>query len=198
MIGQRWKTAKCCGRNDITCFTCHKHCRRSCWLLIAGIGLVLMTFTRFCTCGAPWSLSVRCNCFYHGKYICSNSLPTLPLPSGHNARCYWLVSGFHWPGERKSNPITGLDRPWGFQEVEAPIFQDNQHMKVVRLPALWAGQLYPCRKYSWYSLGASFLLCYKQLGKGWGTSKHDCLVSNQQWDLVGSLEYAPILWPYCV
>jgi hypothetical protein len=22
----------------------------------------------------------------------------------------------------KSNPITGLDRPWGFQEVEAPRF----------------------------------------------------------------------------
>ena len=26
--------------------------------------------------------------------------------------------------------------PWGFQEVEAPIFQDNRHMKVVRLSAL--------------------------------------------------------------
>jgi len=27
------------------------------------------------------------------------------------------------------------------------------------------------------SLGASFPLCYKQLGSGWGTSKHNCLVS---------------------
>ena len=36
----------------------------------------------------------------------------------------------------KSNPITGLDRPRGFQEVEAPRFQDSRHMKVVRLSAL--------------------------------------------------------------
>ena len=39
-------------------------------------------------------------------------------------------------------PITGLDRPWGFQEVEAPRFQDNRHMKVVRLSALSTGRLY--------------------------------------------------------
>jgi hypothetical protein len=43
----------------------------------------------------------------------------------------------------KSNPITGLDRPLGFQEVEAPRFQDNRHMKVVRLSALRTGRLYP-------------------------------------------------------
>jgi hypothetical protein len=34
-------------------------------------------------------------------------------------------------------------KPIGFQEVEAPRFQDNQHMKVVRLSALGTGQLYP-------------------------------------------------------
>jgi len=43
----------------------------------------------------------------------------------------------------KSNPITGLERPWGFQEVEAPRFQDNQHMKVVRLSFLRTSRLYP-------------------------------------------------------
>jgi len=43
----------------------------------------------------------------------------------------------------QSNPITGLDRPWGFQEVEAPIFQDSRHMNVVRLSALRTGHLYP-------------------------------------------------------
>jgi len=42
----------------------------------------------------------------------------------------------------KSNTITGLDRPWGFQEVEAPRFQDNRHMKVVRLSALRIGRFY--------------------------------------------------------
>jgi len=44
---------------------------------------------------------------------------------------------------RLSNPITSLDRPRGFQEDEAPRFQDSQHMKVVRLSALRTGQLYP-------------------------------------------------------
>ena len=34
-------------------------------------------------------------------------------------------------------------RPRGFQEVEAPRFQDNRHMKVVRLSALRTGRLYP-------------------------------------------------------
>jgi hypothetical protein len=36
-----------------------------------------------------------------------------------------------------------LDRPSGFQEVEAPRSQDNRHMKVVRLSALRTGRLYP-------------------------------------------------------
>jgi hypothetical protein len=36
-----------------------------------------------------------------------------------------------------------LDRPWGFQEVEVPWFQDSRHMKVVRLSALCTGRLYP-------------------------------------------------------
>jgi hypothetical protein len=44
---------------------------------------------------------------------------------------------------KQSNPITGLDRPIGFQKVEAPRFQDNRHMKVVSLSAVRAGRLYP-------------------------------------------------------
>jgi hypothetical protein len=43
----------------------------------------------------------------------------------------------------KSNPITCLDRPGRFQKFEAPTFQDSRHMKVVRLPALCTGRLYP-------------------------------------------------------
>jgi hypothetical protein len=44
---------------------------------------------------------------------------------------------------KQSKSITGLDRPLGFQEVEAPIFLDIRHTKVVRLSALSTGRLYP-------------------------------------------------------
>jgi len=47
--------------------------------------------------------------------------------------------------------MIGLDKPWGFQETEALRFQDNQHMKVVRLSALRTSRLYHPTKYSWYS-----------------------------------------------
>ena len=50
-----------------------------------------------------------------------------------------------------TNPITGLGRPWGFQEVEALRFQDNRHTKALRLSALRTGRLYPHRKYYCYS-----------------------------------------------
>jgi hypothetical protein len=40
---------------------------------------------------------------------------------------------------------TGLKRSGGFQEVEAPRFQDNRNIKVVRLSALRTGRLYPPR-----------------------------------------------------
>ena len=43
----------------------------------------------------------------------------------------------------KSNPITGLYRPWGFQEVEAPRLQDIWHKVVVRFSAICTGRLYP-------------------------------------------------------
>ena len=43
----------------------------------------------------------------------------------------------------KSNPITGLDRSWGFQEFETPRIQDNRHMKVVRLSVVRTDRLYP-------------------------------------------------------
>jgi hypothetical protein len=48
--------------------------------------------------------------------------------------------------KRYSNPCRDPDRPLGFQEVEAPRFQGDRHMKVVRLSAPHTGHLYP-----WYS-----------------------------------------------
>jgi hypothetical protein len=60
----------------------------------------------------------------------------------------WWQSSLPWTRNsmldgKVSNPVTGLDRPLGFQEVEAPRFLDNRHMKVVRLSALHTGCLYP-------------------------------------------------------
>jgi hypothetical protein len=49
-------------------------------------------------------------------------------------------------GKGKAIPL----QAWTGPEVEATRFQDNRHMKVVRLSALRTGHLYP-RKYSWYS-----------------------------------------------
>jgi hypothetical protein len=45
--------------------------------------------------------------------------------------------------KKKNFPATGLDRPLGFQETEAPEFLENRHMKLVRLSALRTGRLYP-------------------------------------------------------
>jgi hypothetical protein len=44
--------------------------------------------------------------------------------------------------DSQSFPSTGLDRPLGFLDVEAPEFLDNRHMKVVMLSALRTGRLY--------------------------------------------------------
>ena len=46
-------------------------------------------------------------------------------------------------GMGKVNVNQFLDRPRGFQEFEAPRFQDNRRMKVVRLSTLRTGRLYP-------------------------------------------------------
>ena len=46
---------------------------------------------------------------------------------------------------KSSYRITGLDRPLGLQEVEAPRFVDNRHINVLSLSALRPGRLYPPR-----------------------------------------------------
>jgi hypothetical protein len=41
------------------------------------------------------------------------------------------------------NPYTGLDRPWAFQEVKAPRFQNNRHRNMGSFSVLLTGHLYP-------------------------------------------------------
>ena len=45
-----------------------------------------------------------------------------------------------------SNPCTGLERPWRFQEFEDPRFHDNRHMKEVKLSALMYRPALPHQK----------------------------------------------------
>ena len=72
----------------------------------------------------------------------------MPIPyylwniASHVAPADWLNCPL-LKGKGKNNPITGLDRPWRFQEPEAPGFQDSRHMKVISLSALRTGRLYP-------------------------------------------------------
>jgi hypothetical protein len=65
----------------------------------------------------------------------------LMKPSVHHSTA--LMEGQIEPTQVKSDPTAGLERPWGFQEIEVPRFQDNRHMKVVRFWALRTGRLYP-------------------------------------------------------
>jgi len=63
--------------------------------------------------------------------------------STENKVVYWDLCSKTSKYYSKINPITGLDRPWGFQEVATSRYQENRHMKVVRLSALRTGRLYP-------------------------------------------------------
>ena len=74
------------------------------------------------------------------------SVPSMSRCIRQSYRCQWNVYILF----RKNNPITSLDWSRGFQEVEAPRFQDSWHMKVVRLSALLTGRPPLSRiKFSW-------------------------------------------------
>jgi hypothetical protein len=45
-------------------------------------------------------------------------------------------------GLGKTIPRRGLERPWGFQELEAPRFRDDRRKKAARLSALRTGRHY--------------------------------------------------------
>ena len=66
--------------------------------------------------------------------VMKSGSPNFLEPSGPLQAC---------DGSSKLKVNQSLDRPWGLQEVEAPIFQENRHMQVVRLSALRTGRLYP-------------------------------------------------------
>jgi len=116
---------------------------------------------RFATCFCGDTSSVECIWTYHARSKSRNfpfvKKSQLCCKKCWSVRCRTLRRGCECVSGKKdvirltlfsihnlvSNPITAMDRPWGFQEVEAPRFQDNRHMKVVGLSALHTGHLYP-------------------------------------------------------
>jgi hypothetical protein len=78
----------------------------------------------------------------------------ISIPNGHSSVVCTLGDHGSWIANitffcfliikvKVSNSCRGLDRSRAFQEVEAPKFQDNRHLKVVRLSAVCTGLLYP-------------------------------------------------------
>jgi hypothetical protein len=82
-------------------------------------------------------------CWFNNRFLVpwkSRPFPVTSYPI-HRNQPYFKASSIK--KKRSSSPITGLDRPTGFQEVEAPGFLDNRRLKVVRLSALRTGRVYP-------------------------------------------------------
>jgi len=82
----------------------------------------------------------------HPQHLSMHQTTRRHIPEDHNL-CSHRTCNFSNPSYRSvtaaSNPITGLNRPRGFQEVEALRFQDSRHIKAVKLSALRSGRLYP-------------------------------------------------------
>jgi hypothetical protein len=70
----------------------------------------------------------------------STKLPGHMFRHGTNQSCQLVIIFSH---QIKTSPITGLNRPTGFQEVKASRFLDNWHMKVVSCQPYASGALTP-------------------------------------------------------
>jgi len=55
----------------------------------------------------------------------------------------WTVKWDYSKCKGKAIPLQAWTEPWGFQEDEAPRYQDKRHMKFVRLSALRTDRPYP-------------------------------------------------------
>jgi hypothetical protein len=87
-----------------------------------------------------WISSVSWKCIIFNK-CCQNRPKSLPVQVKPRTTFVWHA--FLWfLSKRWSNPCKGLERPWGFQEIEALRFHDSRRIKVVSL-TLRTGRLYP-------------------------------------------------------
>jgi len=113
-----------------------------------GVTLVLL---RVVGAAPEQKLACRNDVKYHSYTLVKSLLDCMTFVNWHSTDykgyCLWGYDSVLKKSKRFSNPITGLDRPRGFQEVKAPRFQDNRHMKVVRLSPYELAAFTP-RKYS--------------------------------------------------
>jgi hypothetical protein len=111
--------------------------------------------------GVLWLVGLHINTLYINYYssLFSHSLTYKPVTlhalkyyqhyrksSMSNELRYLMNHFLYWIWyllQRHSNHVTGLKRPWRFQETDAPRFRGNQHINVVKLSALRTGRLYP-------------------------------------------------------
>ena len=82
-----------------------------------------------------------CKCVLYYYHPVSTQLQLTNI-SISNTNVY-IVNHNGIKGKGKTIPRTVLDRPWGFQELEAPRFRDDRRKKAVRLSALRTGRHNP-------------------------------------------------------
>jgi len=95
------------------------------WLPNNSDPVVRKTWTSFAEC---WGGQVQVETNLQ-SFICSSLSLLLKV---HRLNNLQFLQDQIW-NHKRSNPITGLDRPRGFQEVKVPKFQDNRYMKVVKV-----------------------------------------------------------------
>jgi hypothetical protein len=84
------------------------------------------------------AIQIKCLCTQQPAASTSSTW-TAAMPNNEE----WTSPSFYLKVKAKKQSHYRPDRPWGFQKVEALRFQDNRHMKVVRLSALRTGHPYP-------------------------------------------------------
>jgi hypothetical protein len=101
-------------------------------------------------CNVSKPLSVPALSCDHNPVVLKNSVTTFRFRISSHFQIIRMLTGHFPPRPIKAKVKQSHYRLWGFQEVEAPRFQDNRHMNVVRLSDLRIGRLYP-QGISWYS-----------------------------------------------
>ena len=95
----------------------------------------LRTYQHLCNIARNYSYTPT---YTHNKIHKLSKIPTLLRVLAINRR----NTKYQYTNFTCKCKCSGLHRPWGFQEVESPRFQDSQQMKMVKLSALLTCHLF--------------------------------------------------------